>query len=91
LAEGLSDFGGESFWLRASMIGGCGPCPFLVIPWHLPYRGGQVMEYKEEKDNIYTWKIKRRKPVTNYTKQLRAGNSDRAFIQIKFHETDTRK
>jgi hypothetical protein len=23
--------------------------------------------------------------------QVRAGNSDRAFIQIKFHETDTRK
>jgi hypothetical protein len=27
LAEGLSDFGGESFWLKASMIGGCWPCP----------------------------------------------------------------
>jgi hypothetical protein len=26
-----------SLWLRASMIGGCGPCPFLIIPWHLPY------------------------------------------------------
>jgi hypothetical protein len=42
LAEGLSDFGGQSFWLRASMIGGCGPCPFLVIPWHLPYNWGKA-------------------------------------------------
>jgi hypothetical protein len=36
-------------------------------------------------------KTKRQKPITNYTKEVRAGNSDRAFIQIKFHETDTRK
>jgi hypothetical protein len=26
-----------SLWLRASMIGGCGSCPFLVILCHLPY------------------------------------------------------
>jgi hypothetical protein len=32
-----------SLWLRASMIGGCGPCPFfLVIPWHLPYNWGKA-------------------------------------------------
>jgi hypothetical protein len=31
-------------------------------------RDGQVIEYNEEKDNIYTWKIRRRKPIINYTK-----------------------
>jgi hypothetical protein len=28
LPEGFYDLG-QSFWLRASMIGGGGPCPFL--------------------------------------------------------------
>jgi hypothetical protein len=47
------------------------------------------MDHKEE-DNIYTWKIRRQKPITNYTKYVRHNNSDRVFIQIKFHETDTK-
>jgi hypothetical protein len=28
-AEDFCDFGRESFWLRPSMIGGRGPCPFF--------------------------------------------------------------
>jgi hypothetical protein len=53
-------------------------------------RKTEVIGYKEE-DITYTWKIRRRKPVTNYMNQERACNSDRAFIQIKFHDTSTRK
>jgi hypothetical protein len=34
---------------------------------------------------------KKKKPITNYTKLVRAGTSDRAFIQIKFRETDKKK
>jgi hypothetical protein len=49
------------------------------------------MEFKELTGNIYTWKTRRQKPITNYTKQVRAGNSVHAFIQIIFHKTDTRK
>jgi hypothetical protein len=57
---------------------------------YLQTTGGQVIEYKEEKDNIYTWKI-RLKRITNYMKQVRVSNLDRAFIQIKFHEMDAKK
>jgi hypothetical protein len=28
----------------------------------------RFMEYKEEKDSMYTWKIRRQKPITNYMK-----------------------
>jgi hypothetical protein len=49
------------------------------------------MQCKGERDNIYMWKIRRRKPIANYTKQVRAGNSDHALIQIKLHETDIGK
>jgi hypothetical protein len=31
-------------------------------------RGGQIMEYKEEKDKIYTWKIRRQKTISSYAK-----------------------
>jgi hypothetical protein len=31
-------------------------------------RGGQVKEDKEDRDKMNTWKISRRKPITNYTK-----------------------
>jgi hypothetical protein len=57
---------------------------------YLRTTGGQVIEYKEEKDNIYTWKI-RLKRITNYMKQVRVSNLDRAFIQIEFHEMDAKK
>jgi hypothetical protein len=44
------------------------------------------MEFKELKGNIYTWKTRRQKTITNYTKQVRAGNSVHAFIQINRHK-----
>jgi hypothetical protein len=33
---------GESFWLKASMIGVGGPCPFWIISWHFPYNWGKA-------------------------------------------------
>jgi hypothetical protein len=35
LVEDLCDLRG-TFWLMASMIGVGWPCPFSMIPWHLP-------------------------------------------------------
>jgi hypothetical protein len=51
LADGLCDLGGGgSLQLKATMIEEGGPCPFLIIPWHLngsvlfgkPYMGQAV-------------------------------------------------
>jgi hypothetical protein len=35
-------WGGKSLWLKASMIGEGGPCPFWIIPWHLPCNWGKA-------------------------------------------------
>jgi hypothetical protein len=42
LAKGFCDLRGESLRLKASVIGGCVPCPFWIIPWHLPYNWGKA-------------------------------------------------
>jgi hypothetical protein len=34
--------GGKSFWLKFSMTGEGGPCPFWIILWHLPYNSGKA-------------------------------------------------
>jgi hypothetical protein len=34
--------GRKSLWLKASMIGESGPCPFWIIPWDLPYNWGKA-------------------------------------------------
>jgi hypothetical protein len=42
LADGLCYLRRKSLQLKASVIGEGGPCPFWIIPWHLPYNWGKA-------------------------------------------------